>query len=189
VIGSSTGGPQALQVMIRGLSPVLGRLPVVIAQHMPRTFTSILAEHLARAANRPAHEGVHGETLKPGTLYIAPGGKHMRLARTADGIAIALGDEPPVHFCKPAVDPLFRSAAAVFGPALVAVVLTGMGVDGTEGARDIAAAGGSIIAQDEPSSVVWGMPGSAAQSGNCSAVLPLDEIAPRVARLVNGERA
>ena len=188
-IGSSTGGPQALQVMIRGLSPVLGRLPVVIAQHMPPTFTSILAEHIARAANRPAHEGVDGEAVKPGMLYVAPGGKHMRLARRAETAAIAIGDEPPVHFCKPAVDPLFQSAAEVFGPALLAVVLTGMGTDGTEGAREVAAAGGSIIAQDEASSVVWGMPGSAAHSGICSAVLPLDEIAPRVVRLVNGERS
>jgi len=187
-IGSSTGGPQALQVMVRGLSPVLGRLPVVIVQHMPPTFTAILAEHLARAANQPAHEGVHGETVKPGMLYVAPGGKHMRLARRGAGAEIVIGDEPPVHFCKPAVDPLFQSAAAAFGPGLLAVVLTGMGTDGTEGAADIAAAGGSVIAQDEFSSVVWGMPGSAAHSGHCSAVLPLDEIAPKVVRLCNGER-
>ena len=187
-IGSSTGGPQALQVMIRGLTPVLGRLPLVITQHMPQTFTAILAEHLARAANRPAHEGVHGETIKPGMLYVAPGGKHMRLERHGDSAAIVIGDDPPVHFCKPAVDPLFQSAAAAFGPALLAVVLTGMGTDGTDGAGDIAAAGGSIIAQDEASSVVWGMPGSAAHSGHCSAVLPLDEIAPRVVRLINGDR-
>jgi two-component system, chemotaxis family, protein-glutamate methylesterase/glutaminase len=188
-IGSSTGGPQALQVMIRGLSPVLARLPVVITQHMPPTFTAILAEHLARAANRPAHEGVHGETIKPGMLYVAPGGKHMRLERHAEAAAIVLSDAPPVHFCKPAVDPLFHSAAAVFGPALLAVVLTGMGTDGTEGARDVAAAGGSIIAQDEASSVVWGMPGSVAHSGQCSAVLPLDEIAPRVVRLISGDHS
>jgi len=187
-IGSSTGGPQALQVMIRGLAPVLGRLPVVIAQHMPPTFTAILAEHLVRAANRPAHEGVHGETIKPGMLYVAPGGKHMRLTRQGDTAAIVLGDDPPVHFCKPAVDPLFQSAAAAFGSALLAVVLTGMGTDGTEGAGNVASAGGSIIAQDEASSVVWGMPGSAAHSGHCSAVLPLDEIAPKVVRLVNGDR-
>jgi two-component system chemotaxis response regulator CheB len=188
VIGSSTGGPQALQVMVRGLSSVLGRLPVVITQHMPPTFTAILAEHLARAANRPAHEGVHGETIKPGMLYLAPGGKHMRLARQAETAVIVIGDEPPVHFCKPAVDPLFQSAAAAFGSSLLAIVLTGMGTDGTEGARDVASAGGSIIAQDEASSVVWGMPGSAAHSGVCSAVLSLDDIAPKIVRLVNGDR-
>ena len=188
-IGSSTGGPQALQVLVRGLSPVLARLPVVITQHMPPTFTAILAEHLARAANRSAHEGVHGETIKPGTLYVAPGGKHMRLERYAETAVIAIGDDAPVHFCKPAVDPLFQSAATAFGPALLAVVLTGMGTDGTEGGRDIAAGGGSIIAQDEASSVVWGMPGSAAHSGQCSAVLPLEEIASRIVRLVNGDRS
>jgi two-component system chemotaxis response regulator CheB len=188
-IGSSTGGPQALQVLIRGLSPVLARLPIVITQHMPPTFTAILAEHLARAANRPAHEGVHGETIKPGTLYVAPGGKHMRLERQAETAAVVIGDDAPVHFCKPAVDPLFHSAATAFGPALLAIVLTGMGTDGTEGARDIAAAGGSVIAQDEASSVVWGMPGSAAHSGQCSAVLPIEEIASRVVRLVNGDRS
>src|SRR5258708_5551339 len=188
-IGSSTGGPQALQVLIRGLSPVLARLPIVITQHMPATFTAILAEHLARAANRPAHEGVHGETIKPGTLYVAPGGKHMRIERHAETAAVMIGDDAPVHFCKPAVDPLFHSAATAFGPALLAVVLTGMGTDGTEGGRDIAAGGGSIIAQDEASSVVWGMPGSAAHSGQCSAVLPLEEIASRIVRLVNGDRS
>jgi two-component system chemotaxis response regulator CheB len=94
-----------------------------------------------------------------------------------------------VHFCKPAVDPLFHSAATAFGPALLAVVLTGMGTDGTEGVRDVAAGGGSVIAQDEASSVVWGMPGSAAHSGQCSAVLPLEDIASRIVRLVNGDRA
>ncbi|HLL26869.1 MAG TPA: chemotaxis response regulator protein-glutamate methylesterase [Xanthobacteraceae bacterium] len=188
-IGSSTGGPQALEAMVRGLSPVLARLPLVITQHMPSTFTAILAEHLARAANRPAHEGVHGEPLKPGVVYVAPGGKHMKLARQGDSATIVIDDGPPVHFCKPAVDPLFRSAAEAFGASLLAVVLTGMGTDGTEGAASIAAAGGSTIAQDETTSVVWGMPGSAAHSGHCSAVLPLDEIAPKIVRLVNGDRA
>src|ERR1700682_2164342 len=101
VIGSSTGGPQALQVLVRGLSTVLARLPIVITQHMPPTFTAILAEHLARPANRPAHEGVHGETIKPGTLYVAPGGKHMRLERYGESAAVVIGDDAPVHFCKP----------------------------------------------------------------------------------------
>lgn len=189
IIGSSTGGPQALQVLIHGLSSVLARVPVLITQHMPRTFTAILAEHLARSSNRPAHEGIHGETVKPGTIYVAPGGKHMRIERHRESAVIVLTDEPPVHFCKPAVNPLFQSAATVYGAGSLAVVLTGMGTDGTDGAHDIAAAGGSVIAQDEFSSVVWGMPGSAAHSGQCSAVLPLDEIAPKVARLINGDRA
>ncbi len=186
-IGSSTGGPQALQVLIRGLMPVLARLPVVITQHMPPTFTTILAEHLGRTANRPSKEGVHGEILKPGNLYVAPGGKHMKLESKADAVMIALDDGAPVHFCKPSVDPLFISAAAAVGPGLLGVVLTGMGVDGAEGTTVIAAAGGGIIAQDEPTSVVWGMPGAAAHTGLCSAVLPIDDIGPRIVKLMHRE--
>jgi two-component system chemotaxis response regulator CheB len=102
---------------------------------------------------------------------------------------IALDDSPPMHFCRPAVDPLFASAAATFGAGTLAMLLTGMGCDGTAGAAAVARAGGSVIAQDEASSVVWGMPGSAARAGVCSAVLPLDEIGPRAARLIEGERS
>src|SRR5262249_7038817 len=109
-IGCSTGGPQALQVLVRGLTPILSRMPVAVTQHMPPTFTAILPDPGARAASRPAHEAVHGEPLKAGTLYIAPGGKHLRLERQSDGAAAVISDEPPVHFCKPAVDPLFQSA-------------------------------------------------------------------------------
>src|SRR6185295_9232496 len=189
VVGSSTGGPQALQVLIRGLSPVLAKLPVVITQHMPPTFTTILAEHLGRTANRPSQEGVHGDLLKPGHLYIAPGGKHMKLQRKADSVMIALDDGPPIHFCKPSMDPLFISAAAAVGAGLLGVVLTGMGVDGAEGTSVIAAAGGGVIAQDESTSVVWGMPGASAHTGLCSAVLPIDDIAPKVIKLMSGERS
>jgi two-component system chemotaxis response regulator CheB len=189
VVGSSTGGPQALQVLIRGLSPVLGRLPVLITQHMPPTFTAILAEHIARISNRPAREGVNGEMLKPGHLYIAPGGRHMKVERKPEGPSIAINDAPPVHFCKPAVDPLFISAATVFGAGLLGVVLTGMGIDGAEGVSVIAAAGGGVIAQDESTSVVWGMPGAAVHTGLCSGVLPIDDIAPKVIKLMNGERS
>lgn len=188
VVGSSTGGPQALQVLIRGLSPVLGRLSVLITQHMPPTFTAILAEHIGRISDRPAHEGAHGEVPKPGHLYVAPGGRHMKVERRGESAAIVIQDGPPVHFCKPAVDPLFISAAAVFGAGLLGVVLTGMGVDGAEGVSVIAAAGGGVIAQDEATSVVWGMPGAAAHTGLCSAVLPIDDIAPKVIKLVNGGR-
>ena len=124
-----------------------------------------------------------------GGVYVAPGGRHMRVARDRDGIKIALGDDAPINFCKPAVDPLFSSAAAVWGSSALALVLTGMGTDGTHGAADIVAAGGSIIAQDEATSVVWGMPRSVAQAGLCSAVLPLNEIAPRILRLFAGARA
>lgn len=187
-IGSSTGGPQALQVVARRLAPALPQLPVLIAQHMPPTFTTILAEHLERETARPAREGVDGEPLTAGTIYVAPGGRHMRVEQRGSAQVIALDDSAPVHFCRPAVDPLFASAASMFGAGVLALILTGMGSDGTAGAAAIAQAGGSIIAQDEATSVIWGMPGTAAQAGLCSAVLPLDEIGPRVVRLVNGER-
>ena len=189
LIGSSTGGPQALSALTSNLRGLLPRVPVLITQHMPPTFTTILAEHIARAAGSPAHEGVDGEPVVPGTIYVAPGGKHMQAVKRDHGVFIALDDGPLVNFCKPAVDPLFRSAAAVWGPAVLAVVLTGMGSDGAKGGAEIVAHGGSVIAQDEASSVVWGMPGAAAHAGICSAVLPLDQIASKIVRLFSGERS
>lgn len=189
LIGSSTGGPQALISLITELGPVIDRVPVLITQHMPPTFTTILAEHLARASRRPAHEGVDGEPVKAGQVYLAPGGRHMRVARQGSGAVIALDDGAPVNFCKPAVDPLFTSAIGVWQGAIMAVVLTGMGSDGMRGGKEIVGAGGSIIAQDEATSVVWGMPGSAANAGICSAVLPLGQIAPKLNRLFSGDRS
>lgn len=185
VIGSSTGGPQALQVLLRGLGPVLPRMPVLITQHMPPTFTTILAEHLARATGRPAHEGQHGEPLAPGTIYVAPGAKHM-LIEAGEQPKIALSEEPPIHFCRPSVDPLFASAAQVFGGATLGIILTGMGCDGADGATLVADSGGSVIAQDEATSVIWGMPGAAVEAGACAGILPLDAIARRVTELVTG---
>jgi two-component system chemotaxis response regulator CheB len=190
VIGSSTGGPQALSVVVEKLPAAIDRAPVLIAQHMPPTFTTVLAEHLSRIGGRGAHEAEHGEPVLAGGIYVAPGGRHMRVVRGTDGgIRIALGDDPPINFCKPAVDALFTSAASVWGSACLALVLTGMGADGTAGAADIVAAGGSVIAQDEASSVVWGMPRSVAQAGVCSAVLPLEAIAPKIVRLFSGDRS
>src|SRR6202790_4598993 len=189
LIGSSTGGPQALTALIEKLPAAIDRAPVLITQHMPPTFTTVLAEHLSRVGGRGAHEAEHGEPVLAGGVYVAPGGRHMRVARDRDGIKIALGDDPPINFCKPSVDPLFSSAAAVWGSSALALVLTGMGTDGTHGAADIVASGGSVIAQDEATSVVWGMPRSVAQAGLCSAVLPLNEIAPRILRLFAGGRA
>jgi two-component system, chemotaxis family, protein-glutamate methylesterase/glutaminase len=189
LLGSSTGGPQALTAVMSRLQSVIDRVPVLITQHMPPTFTTILAEHLARASGRPAHEPTDGEPIVPGTIYLAPGGRHMRVVKRQGNPVIALDDGPPINFCRPAVDPMFQSAAEFWGNAILAVILTGMGHDGTRGAADIVAQGGSIIAQDEASSVVWGMPGSAANAGVCSAVLPIDQIAPKVMRLFQGERA
>jgi two-component system chemotaxis response regulator CheB len=186
-VGASTGGPQALTGLVAQLAPVIERAPVLITQHMPPTFTTILAEHLARAANCPAHEALDGEPILPGTIYLAPGGRHMTVGRRNGAPAISLNDGPLVNFCRPAVDPLFSSATQAWGSGTLAVILTGMGSDGTNGAHGIVAAGGSVIAQDEASSVVWGMPGAAANAGVCSAVLPLDAIAPKVVRLFRGE--
>ena len=189
VIGSSTGGPQALMTLVSDLGPVIDRVPVLITQHMPPTFTTILAEHLARASNRPAREAVDGEPVRAGRIYLAPGGRHMRVVKNGAGMDIALDDGPAVNFCKPAVDPLFISAIDVWQSAVLAVILTGMGSDGMRGGKEIVAAGGSVIAQDEASSVVWGMPGAAANAGICAAVLPLNQIASKVARVFAGERS
>jgi two-component system chemotaxis response regulator CheB len=189
LIGSSTGGPQALSKVIEKLPAAIDCAPVLIVQHMPPMFTTVLAEHLSRIGGRGAHEAENGEPVLAGGIYVAPGGRHMRVVRTAEGIRIALGDDEPINFCKPAVDALFTSAVAVWGPATLAAVLTGMGSDGLRGATDIVAAGGSVIAQDEATSVVWGMPRAVAQAGLCSAVLPLDQIAPRILRLFSGVRS
>jgi two-component system chemotaxis response regulator CheB len=189
LIGSSTGGPQALMALVTDLGPVIDRFPVLITQHMPPTFTTILAEHLARSSRKPAHEAIDGEAVKPGQIYLAPGGKHMRVVRNGADAAIALDDGPAVNFCKPAVDPLFTSAIDIWHGGILAVILTGMGSDGMRGGKDIVAAGGSVIAQDEASSVVWGMPGAAANAGICAAVLPLNQIAPKVNRLFSGDRS
>jgi len=189
LIGSSTGGPQALMSVVTDLGPVIDRFPVLITQHMPPTFTTILAEHLARSSRRPAHEAVDGEQIKAGQIYLAPGGRHMRVARHGADVVIALDNGPPVNFCKPAVDPLFTSAVEIWQGATLAVILTGMGSDGMRGGKDIVAGGGSVIAQDEATSVVWGMPGAAANAGICAAILPLNQIAPKLVRLFAGDRS
>jgi two-component system chemotaxis response regulator CheB len=189
LIGSSTGGPQALTTLVGRNAPVFERAPVLITQHMPPTFTTILAEHLARASGRNAHEAIDGEPIVAGTIYLAPGGRHMTVTRRNNQPAIALNDGPLVNFCRPAVDPLFDSAAQLWGSAVLSVILTGMGSDGMRGGKDIVAAGGSVIAQDEATSVVWGMPGAAANAGICAAVLPLNQIAPKLVRLFSGDRS
>jgi two-component system chemotaxis response regulator CheB len=189
VVGCSTGGPQALMSLVTELGPVIDRFPMLITQHMPPTFTTILAEHLARSSRRPAHEAVDGEPVKPGRIYLAPGGRHMRVVRHGAEAAIALDDGPPVNFCKPAVDPLFTSAIDVWGGGTLALILTGMGSDGMRGGKEIVAAGGSVIAQDEATSVVWGMPGAAANAGICAAILPLNQIAPKLVRVFAGDRS
>src|SRR6266581_3627882 len=189
LIGSSTGGPQALMSLVADIGPVIDRFPVLITQHMPPTFTTILAEHLARSSRRPAREAVDGDIVKAGHIYLAPGGLHMRVARHGADVVIALDNGPPINFCKPAVDPLFSSAIDVWQAGVLAVVLTGMGSDGMRGGKEIVAAGGNVIAQDEASSVVWGMPGAAANAGICAAILPLNQIASKLVRVFSGDRS
>jgi two-component system, chemotaxis family, protein-glutamate methylesterase/glutaminase len=186
LIGSSTGGPQALTSLIGQIGSTLERAPILITQHMPPTFTTVLAEHLMRISGRPVREAEHQEPIAAGGIYVAPGGRHMRVARGTAGPMIALGDDPPINFCRPSIDPLLSSAAQVWGAASLALILTGMGADGATGAAEIAAAGGSVIAQDEETSVVWGMPRAVALAGLCSAVLPLWQIPAEVNRLFGG---
>ena len=185
-IGSSTGGPQALNKVIEDAAPAIANIPVVITQHMPPTFTAILAEHLAVASGRPAKEGEDGEIIVPGTIYVAPGGFHMTVDNKDGASILRVKDGPMVNFCKPSVDPLFESVAKIYGPAILAIVLTGMGHDGASGATQIADAGGSVIAQDEATSVVWGMPAAAVEAGACAAILPLDEIGRKTSSILQG---
>jgi two-component system chemotaxis response regulator CheB len=187
-IGSSTGGPQALFTVL-GALPASLQLPILITQHMPPTFTTILAQHLSRVANRPAAEAVDGEPVKPGRIYLAPGDFHMRVEQSGAERVLRISKDPPENFCRPAVDPMLRSLAQVYGPAVLTVILTGMGSDGAKGGAAIVAAGGTVVAQDESTSVVWGMPGAAAAAGICSAILSLSDVAPHVARLAGGGRA
>lgn len=189
LIGASTGGPQALNTVIGGIGPVLDRAPVLITQHMPPMFTTIMAEHLARLTGRPVREAQDAEPINAGTVLIAPGGRHMRVA-LRNGVAVTkIDDGPLINFCRPAVDPLFTSAAEVWGAKALALVLTGMGSDGLNGARSLVTAGAHVLAQDEASSVVWGMPGQVARAGLASALLPLSEIARQLVRLFAGDIA
>lgn len=186
-VGSSTGGPQALLKFVDGLKDNL-ELPIVITQHMPSTFTKILAGHLSKASGLTCLEGEDGMPVLGGQIYVAPGGHHMIVVSRNGKHYLELNQEPPENFCRPAVDPLFRSLAREFGPAVLGVILTGMGHDGLNGSRIIVENGGTIIAQDEETSVVWGMPGAVSEAGICNAILPLDEIADNVKKLIRGGR-
>jgi two-component system chemotaxis response regulator CheB len=184
IIGSSTGGPQALVKLFGEIGPRLTNIPVLVTQHMPATFTSILAKHIGEASCRPSKEAEHGEAVRNGTIYVAPGGYHMRLAGTANSPTIALDQGPEINFCRPAVDPMFESAANIYRAGVLATILTGMGHDGANGGRVVVEAGGSVIAQDEETSVVWGMPGAASAAGICSAILPLPKIGPKITSML-----
>lgn len=184
-IGSSTGGPQALSSVIAEISRGVDA-PILIVQHMPKMFTAILAEHMQKASGRPAAEAQDGESIEKGRIYVAPGGYHMIVEGKGASQKIRLTEDAPVNFCRPAVDPLFYSVAESYGPAAVCAILTGMGHDGAAGGVAVADAGGAVVAQDEATSVVWGMPGAAAAAGACCAVEPLDKIGSRIVALSRG---
>lgn len=183
-IGSSTGGPQALFTVLRFFKDF--NIPIVITQHMPPTFTKILAQHITQHTGVSAQEGAEGMVVEKGKIYVAPGSYHMHLVRKERNVVIHLDNGPPENFCKPAVDPMFRTAIDAYGKKVLGLILTGMGHDGLGGGKVLIAAGGRLVAQDEKTSVVWGMPGAVAQAGLCSKILPLDEIGPWIHSAVMG---
>lgn len=187
-LGSSTGGPQALFEFFKSFRPP-SDLPVLITQHMPPTFTAILADHIQRASGRPCREAIDGECLLGGHIYVAPGNRHMFLSGDANRAVVRVTDDPPENFCRPSVDPMLRSVARIYGAASLVVILTGMGSDGLDGCRAIVQAGGTVLTQDEQSSVVWGMPGAVSNAGLASAILPLPQLAPAVSKLIRGDRS
>ncbi len=185
LIAASTGGPRALDALLPDLCGRID-LPVLIVQHMPPGFTRSLADSLARRTGRRVVEAADGEPLRAGGVYVAPGGRHLLLRSQGGRLLTGLNDQPPENRCRPSADVLFRSAAAALGREAVAVVLTGMDCDGTAGLRPLKRAGAYVIAQDEATSVVWGMPGNVVRAGLADEVLPLGDIAAAVAFLVGG---
>jgi two-component system chemotaxis response regulator CheB len=179
VIGTSTGGPNALAELLPAF-PSDWHVPLVIVQHMPRDFTARLAERLTEKSKLRVREAVAGEFISQAQAWVAPGDYHLLVQKEGRAIRLALNREPLVNGCRPAVDVLFRSAAEVYGPDVLAVVLTGMGQDGLRGCECVRAAGGQILVQDEPSSVVWSMPGAVAQAGLADQVLPLDQLGQEI---------
>jgi two-component system chemotaxis response regulator CheB len=187
-IGTSTGGPNALTALVPQL-PADFPVPIVIVQHMPPLFTRLLAERLNTLAHLKVQEGKEGEKLQRGQVWIAPGDYHMTVARKGTEFVLGINHDPQENSCRPAVDVLFRSVAHSYGANVLAVVLTGMGADGTRGSADIRQAGGEIVVQDEASSVVWGMPGSVVAASLAHRIYPLADIGPEVVRRVAMRRA
>lgn len=187
-IGSSTGGPQALFQVMAHLAKGITQ-PILITQHMPATFTTILADHISRQCKVPTTEARDGEPLVGGRCYVAPGNYHMVVTGKSDAPTLKLNQDPPENFCRPSVDVMMRSVVSAFGRRVLSVILTGMGQDGLKGCRLAAEAGGVVVAQDEASSVVWGMPGAVATAGICQGVLPIQDIGPWIQKLARRSAA
>lgn len=188
VMAASTGGPQALGQVIPALSPDLP-VPVLIVQHMPEDFTRLMADRLDAAGPLKVQEGVSGALVRPGEVWLAPGGYHMVLRRRGALVELQITDDPPVNSCRPAADLLFSSAADVYGPRVLGVVLTVMGSDGLRGSESLVEAGGLVVAQDESSSAVWGMPGEVARAGLAHAVVPIERMAAEITRRASTGRS
>lgn len=187
---SSTGGPAALsKVLLRLAEQNEGSVlpPVFIVQHMLEEFTEMLAEQLARHSGLDCREAENGEKITPGRVYLAPGDCHMVIGRASDAPIISLLQTPPVHFCRPAADPMLESLAIAYGKNMLAVILTGMGTDGSTGCKKIKAAGGTVLVQDAASSAVWGMPGAVAAAGDADAVIPLEDMATAITARLSGK--
>jgi two-component system chemotaxis response regulator CheB len=187
-IGVSTGGPEALTKLLP-LFPANFALPVVIAQHMPPIFTSLLAKRLSDKCAMPVRECQPGDVLRPSSVWIAPGDYHMVVQQEGPSRLLCTNQAPRENFCRPSVDVLFRSVAGVYGVNSLGVILTGMGQDGLKGCEALCAAGASVIVQDEASSVVWGMPGFVARAGLAEKILPLEEIAREIVRRVAAQNS
>ena len=184
VIGASTGGPQALSVVLKGLVPFLKNVPVFVVLHMPEEFSSVIPSHAEKLTGLPARLAHHDELVEAERIYFSPGNLHLCVERTEEGMRLRHSDAPPEHFLKPSVDILFNSAASAYEGRVLGIVLSGMGNDGLEGARAIVQAGGTIIVQDKATSVVWGMPGAIANAGLATAILPVDKIASAAGQLI-----
>ncbi len=186
-VGSSTGGPQALFALFQGLGRA-PTVPVIVTQHMPATFTPILAEHITKLGGMACAEARDGEPLVAGRAYLAPGDHHLLIESDKAGLRCRLSSDPPENFCRPSVDPMLRSASDACDGRVLVAMLTGMGHDGLTGTRYVIDAGGTAVAQDEATSVVWGMPGAIAQAGLCHAIMPLTNIAPKLIDLLRSKR-
>ncbi len=181
-IGVSTGGPTALGAILPRL-PAGFPLPVLVVQHMPPLFTRLLAERLHATCQLPAEEAQPGKAVEAGKILIAPGDFHLKVTSAGGVPRVSVDQSPPLNSCRPAVDALFSSIAEVYGGAVIAVILTGMGQDGLRGVEVLHTRGASVLVQDEATSVVWGMPGAVVRAGLADRVLPLDEVVPEILRL------